>query len=773
MLKGLISRSVTGTVALALAVTVVAQDPKVPPGGRGAATATQARKLAVTGQVRSAAAAAQLASIRLSLGQLLVDAMTRSAEDASSSDLGDFREDEILRAIAAQLETFIKAYDGTDEAEAARALLARVYVNLRQPGDAARVLKNFDASRAGESELLKVAMAMSAFSDLAVSADEWLAIVAGSDEPCADRMDAVFVAYQLGKQDLADQLLQTIRKKAVTPVAKADLLVAEAELIRWIQGQKSLTAADEPTPSDEQVAADRFQSDPVADAQLRRRAAPVGTWRQVAAPTDAAVRPAVAVAKPLPPLIDSDLYFQVITDATLGLRSLQLRQPITKKPILNDDRYVPPMPGAKPLAAPPADVLIAALLHQVVTYYPGTPGAEIAAAKLQSADLQIGDKPLPVFGVALQGKPVTLSDYQGKVLLLDFFAANNRVSTADLPVLKQLHQDWYDAGFDILSVSLDSDADRWLLMAMADAMGMDWKVLFDGMGVHTDMARRYDVDHVPARLVIGRDGNIFEDRAWKLGVDALPGTIAAALRQPAPAKGSVDPILVIDDYGDYHGAPIDAKLQVDPDTGDVVVAADMWVVDVVTDILVDHVDADGDVISIYLTVTQPAAENVAPSGLYLKQVAVPIKNTTTKTICIFVDPRTLGMAKLPAAKPALLDVICVDGFVAPYTGPKVDALLVSTDSLPPEFTVALGFKVPTGNHVVKTTEIVRGPKVTQILLTMVGTKPVEGDEPTIVKHFVPLGSEVAGTIEVLVDYRLGTDNSKPANFVLATSLSSK
>ncbi len=81
----------------------------------------------------------------------------------------------------------------------------------------------------------------------------------------------------------------------------------------------------------------------------------------------------------------------------------------------------------------------------------------IAQAKL----LQPG-KPVPV--VAYDdpaGKPVSIGDYKGKYLLIDFWASWCGPCRKAIPKVKELYGKYNAQGFDVLSISIDTDNKAW------------------------------------------------------------------------------------------------------------------------------------------------------------------------------------------------------------------------------------------------------------------------------------------------------------------------
>lgn len=145
-------------------------------------------------------------------------------------------------------------------------------------------------------------------------------------------------------------------------------------------------------------------------------------------------------------------------------------------------------------------------LQKLAEQMPKTRYGSIAADRLQARDLRLGSTPPALSLVDLDGQPLTLADYSGKVLLLDFWASWCVPCRRANPLLKQLHGKFAGQGFAILSISVDDEAAELREAIRADSMS--WRHVFDGKGWETEAALRYGVESVPHMLLLGRDGKV-------------------------------------------------------------------------------------------------------------------------------------------------------------------------------------------------------------------------------------------------------------------------
>lgn len=103
------------------------------------------------------------------------------------------------------------------------------------------------------------------------------------------------------------------------------------------------------------------------------------------------------------------------------------------------------------------------------------------------------------------GKMVTLSQYKGQWVLLDFWASWCKPCRAENPNLKNAFQTYKDKGFTIFSISIDTDKDAWLKAIVTDKMF--WSHASD-LTEDNAAARPYFVRSIPSSFLIDPEGRI-------------------------------------------------------------------------------------------------------------------------------------------------------------------------------------------------------------------------------------------------------------------------
>jgi len=129
-------------------------------------------------------------------------------------------------------------------------------------------------------------------------------------------------------------------------------------------------------------------------------------------------------------------------------------------------------------------------------------------AQAQLRKLGLVGKPFSLSFKALDGKEVSVKEYAGKVVLIDFWATWCGPCRAALPEVKELYSKYHSKGFDIIGISLDKERDA-LEKFIADEK-MPWPQYFDGRGWENKIAQKYEISSVPTVWLVDKKGNLHD-----------------------------------------------------------------------------------------------------------------------------------------------------------------------------------------------------------------------------------------------------------------------
>jgi len=197
-------------------------------------------------------------------------------------------------------------------------------------------------------------------------------------------------------------------------------------------------------------------------------------------------------------LMKAMLYVQVMDNADKGVELVkQLKQD-----------YPETAPGKQ------ADTILASIEKQ-------------AAAKKIQAALAVGTV-FPDFNEKdLAGKPLSVANYKGKVVLVDFWATWCGPCVGELPNVLKTYEKYHAKGFEIIGISLDDSKDA--LDKFIKDKGVSWVQFFDGKGWGNKLAAQYGVNSIPATYLLDGQGKIL---AKNLRGEALEAEVAKNLTKP-------------------------------------------------------------------------------------------------------------------------------------------------------------------------------------------------------------------------------------------------
>jgi len=152
-------------------------------------------------------------------------------------------------------------------------------------------------------------------------------------------------------------------------------------------------------------------------------------------------------------------------------------------------------------------------------------------AKKIQASLVPGAEFPDFFEQDLAGNPLSLANYKGKVVLVEYWATWHGPFVQDLPSLMKIYDKYHSFGFEIIGVSLDHDQQK--LMQFLKEKKMTWQQFFDGQGWENKLAVRCGVHRLPAAYLLNSEGKII---GKNLHGEALAAALAQALPGAHPAR---------------------------------------------------------------------------------------------------------------------------------------------------------------------------------------------------------------------------------------------
>lgn len=103
-----------------------------------------------------------------------------------------------------------------------------------------------------------------------------------------------------------------------------------------------------------------------------------------------------------------------------------------------------------------------------------------------------------------RGQPVTLAQFRGKVLLVDFWATWCAPCKKEMPGYEALYRRYRSRGFAVAGIAADSDPVA--VAKFGRKLGITYPLLINGMDV-----QRYGVQGLPTTILVDREGFIRQE----------------------------------------------------------------------------------------------------------------------------------------------------------------------------------------------------------------------------------------------------------------------
>lgn len=140
-------------------------------------------------------------------------------------------------------------------------------------------------------------------------------------------------------------------------------------------------------------------------------------------------------------------------------------------------------------------------------------------------NIKIGDKYIDFTEPNIEGENVSLSDFNGKITLLEFWGSWCGPCREGNPELVKIYNEFKNRGFDILGVASDDKKEAWTEAVRKD--NLTWQNVSDLKGDKNKAALIYGVSYYPANFLIDRSGVII---AKDLRGDALRNKLNEILK---------------------------------------------------------------------------------------------------------------------------------------------------------------------------------------------------------------------------------------------------
>jgi thiol-disulfide isomerase/thioredoxin len=105
-----------------------------------------------------------------------------------------------------------------------------------------------------------------------------------------------------------------------------------------------------------------------------------------------------------------------------------------------------------------------------------------------------------------EGKEIALSSLKGKLVLIDFWASWCGPCRKENPNVVRLYNAYKNKGFEIYSISLDEEKEKWVKAIEKD--GLKWIHVSDLGGWQSSVCSQFNISSIPFTILVSKDGKI-------------------------------------------------------------------------------------------------------------------------------------------------------------------------------------------------------------------------------------------------------------------------
>lgn len=156
----------------------------------------------------------------------------------------------------------------------------------------------------------------------------------------------------------------------------------------------------------------------------------------------------------------------------------------------------------------------------------------LGTSLIEAGKPRVGQQFPDFSGKTSENRRVSLSDYNGKVTLVVFWATWCGPCRQKVPSLKQLYTKYNSQGLEIIGISVDKTPQD--ISRFHRQMGMDWESIFDGGNRGNQLASKFGINGIPQTFLIDQKGILVGDNLSSYQLDEK---ISSLLRTKS-SKGS-------------------------------------------------------------------------------------------------------------------------------------------------------------------------------------------------------------------------------------------
>ncbi len=148
------------------------------------------------------------------------------------------------------------------------------------------------------------------------------------------------------------------------------------------------------------------------------------------------------------------------------------------------------------------------IYREMKANYPETFSGRIAAGHLRQIEEQ--GKPFELeFENALTGEMVSIEDYKGKIIILDFWSSWCKPCVQEIELYNTIQEEYKDLGLVVIGISLDVSEEqggRDAMMKVINERELEWPQFYTGNYFFNDFTISWGIEKIPYVFIINQEG---------------------------------------------------------------------------------------------------------------------------------------------------------------------------------------------------------------------------------------------------------------------------
>ena len=151
-------------------------------------------------------------------------------------------------------------------------------------------------------------------------------------------------------------------------------------------------------------------------------------------------------------------------------------------------------------------------------------GADETPTEKEAGDSQLKGKVAPAFTlVDLAGKNVSLSDYKGRPLVVNFWGTYCAPCKIEMPWLEEFEKKYAGSGFEVLGVTYDAEVGKDTIEKNVQRLGVTYPILMSDAEVEKTYLS--DSEVLPMSFYVDKAGKVVDVTAGLGSKDELEGMV--------------------------------------------------------------------------------------------------------------------------------------------------------------------------------------------------------------------------------------------------------